>query len=322
MERKSFADLFQEEFRIHFKQKCRLIVVDQWKADAGEIGIYVRKSGERAGIYGSLSEELFCYQNGGSIEEVVKGYLVKWEMAKKEASSQKWRFFSEAGNHLFAGLLNRRWEAEHMVCYRLGDMIGICVLIYRKDKMVEIYLPDEGDLKNWDVTVESLWTIAIKNSQMQNPPMVTPLDWVVERIVEKELREDREKEEVEETLRLIREQPSKVPMYLLTNQDSIFGAVCMFDTEIMNQIAGAFRSDLILIPSSIHEILIVPCKEGEAALQVRSLEELLHGVSEEMLCKEELLSDFLYYYEWAAKRLTDLHNGKENSGAGTAAWEI
>lgn len=303
MERTSFAGLFQRELRIRLEQEYRLIFVDQWNTDAGEIGIYVRKGGERTGIYRSLSDELRCHQNGAGIEGVVTGYLSKLEIAQKEASGKRWRSFSEAEKYLFAGLINQKWEPGHMVCYRFGDFIGICVLIHHEDKMAEIYLPNKDDLKNWDITAESLWKAAKENTQIQKPPIFTPLDQIVEHIIEQELQQDRAKEVVEETLRAIREQPSEVPMYLLTNRDSIFGAVCMLDEDIMNRISETFQSDLILIPSSIHEILIIPCKEGDEVLQACFLKELLHGINEEMPCMEELLSDFLYCYERAARKL-------------------
>lgn len=310
MERKSFAVLFQEELRLRLKQEFRFIFVDQWNRDKGEIGLYIRKDGERAGIYRSLSDELQCYQDGSSIEKLVKGYLKKWELAQKEASGQKWCFFSEAGNHLYAGLLNRRWEPEHMACYHLGDLIGICVLTRHKDQVTEIYLPDEGDLKKWDMTAENLWNIALRNTQLRKPPTAAPLDRIVESIVERELQEDREEGNLEETLQAIREQPSEVPMYLLTNQDAVFGAACILYKNVMERIAETFQSDLIIIPSSIHEIIFVPCKEGEEMPELHFLKELLQGVNEEMKCREEVLSDFLYRYGRDAGKLSVVHNQK------------
>lgn len=47
----------------------------------------------------------------------------------------------------------------------------------------------------------------------------------------------------------------------MTNQEKLYGAAYMFDQEIMEKIAAELGGNLIVLPSSLHEVIIV--KETE-----------------------------------------------------------
>lgn len=64
-------------------------------------------------------------------------------------------------------------------------------------------------------------------------------------------------------------------MYVLTNSNQVNGAVYMCDEEVMSLIAEKLGSDLIVIPSSIHETIIL--KETEN-MSVRELNAMVEAV--------------------------------------------
>ena len=67
-------------------------------------------------------------------------------------------------------------------------------------------------------------------------------------------------------------------MYVLTNSNQVNGAVYMCDEEVMSLIAEKLGSDLIVIPSSIHETIIL--KETEN-MSVRELNAMVEAVNAE-----------------------------------------
>ena len=62
-----------------------------------------------------------------------------------------------------------------------------------------------------------------------------------------------------------------------------------------------FRSNLYIIPSSIHEVILLPDsgKEPDAT----ALKEMIREVNSTQVAPEEILSDNLYYYDATDKRV-------------------
>lgn len=89
-------------------------------------------------------------------------------------------------------------------------------------------------------------------------------------------------------------------MYVLTNSNQVNGAVYMCDEEVMSLIAEKLGSDLIVIPSSIHETIIL--KETEN-MSVRELNAMVEAVNAEAVNPQERLGNFVYRFDREAQRL-------------------
>ena len=50
---------------------------------------------------------------------------------------------------------------------------------------------------------------------------------------------------------------SSIPLYALTNKEKIFGASAMLYSEKVKELADKLHSDLLIIPSSLHETLLI-----------------------------------------------------------------
>ena len=48
------------------------------------------------------------------------------------------------------------------------------------------------------------------------------------------------------------------PMYVMSNESKINGAAAMIFTEKLQEFADAHETNLFILPSSIHEILLIP----------------------------------------------------------------
>lgn len=48
-----------------------------------------------------------------------------------------------------------------------------------------------------------------------------------------------------------------IEMYVLTNKDKHYGAAYMFDKEVMSRIAEEMGGDIVVLPSSIHESILL-----------------------------------------------------------------
>ena len=85
----------------------------------------------------------------------------------------------------------------------------------------------------------------------------------------------------------------KIDMYVLTNEKRINGAGTMFYDGLLKKFADKIEKDLIIIPSSVHEVILIP-KDNE--ISDEEINEMIGEVNENELETVEILSNHMYLY--------------------------
>jgi len=89
--------------------------------------------------------------------------------------------------------------------------------------------------------------------------------------------------------------PPEEAMYVVSNEEKLNGAVAVFDQKTMDDIAEKVGGDFYVLPSSIHEALVVPMTEdGPDRAQ---LESMVREVNETQVAPQDRLSDNVYAYD-------------------------
>lgn len=93
-----------------------------------------------------------------------------------------------------------------------------------------------------------------------------------------------------------------VPMYVLSNRNRVEGAACMLYSSLFREFADAVNSSFYIIPSSIHELLLLP----DENLDERSgeIKGMIRDINDTQVKPEEILSYSLYCYDKEAGRIT------------------
>lgn len=91
-----------------------------------------------------------------------------------------------------------------------------------------------------------------------------------------------------------------VPMYVLRNESKVLGAACILYPDLLGDFAAACRSDLFIIPSSIHETLILPYADPSESEEIKAM---IREINRTQVTAEEVLSDNLYIYEQSTDEL-------------------
>lgn len=92
---------------------------------------------------------------------------------------------------------------------------------------------------------------------------------------------------------------AEYPMWVLTNKKRLYGAgVLLYDNQL-EQIAEKVQSDFIILPSSVHEVLVTPILEKN----IDYLVSMVREINEEQLILEERLADNIYIYHRETKSL-------------------
>lgn len=155
-----------------------------------------------------------------------------------------------------------------------------------------------GHLKTWHITAAQLHSQASRNM-----PKLLPYDFSSMSAVLSELADAGRNAKSNKTKMKIRhpKSPSFCPMYVLTNTEKLYGASCMLYPGLLDEISQKLHSDLMILPSSIHEVILLP---AIARSQSSELAGLVMDINQTELQADEILSDHVYYYSKAEQALS------------------
>lgn len=144
-------------------------------------------------------------------------------------------------------------------------------------------------MEYWGVDEEQLFNTALKNMEKNASPMLMDIENVMEEI----LSGTSENHNLLASPGEINRSPFET-MYVLSNASRINGAAMLLSPDVMKRIGEIFPEGVYILPSSIHEVLIVP-KNGKA--EPAELGKMVREVNRAEVAKEEVLSDRIYEYD-------------------------
>ena len=131
-------------------------------------------------------------------------------------------------------------------------------------------------MKHWDKKPEELYEVAKENT----PKLLNLFEKNLTEILKEQglVPEDFEDE---------------MPLTLVSNQQKLYGAGAILYPQMLENLAAEKESDLVLIPSSVHEFLITPLSEE---MDEEYMNGLVNTVNTCEVEEEEVLSDHIYYF--------------------------
>lgn len=138
-------------------------------------------------------------------------------------------------------------------------------------------------LQLWKVNARELYECALENTPLLQGYELADMNTVLEEMKELGGIDDEEIEDMQQ----------EVPMYVLSNKSRINGASCILYKDILKDFAMVVDKDLYVLPSSIHEVILLP---SDGTQESEQLKEMVREINQSQVEKEEVLSDSVYYY--------------------------
>ena len=88
-----------------------------------------------------------------------------------------------------------------------------------------------------------------------------------------------------------------INMYVLSNSIGISGAATILYDNLLADIAEKLDSDLIILPSSVHEVIMVPKSQHPDASSYEQLKAMVQEINLTQVPSEEVLSNNVYLYD-------------------------
>lgn len=281
MEFKDFEEMMTGLLEERFGESARISVRDVLRDNGTRRrGLLLKTGGESLTPVLYLERAYERYQAGEEAEKLLAEMLEGNDRQSREME-EEWDFrpeqfadYSYVREHLLFRLVNYEKNTEllqEMPYIRWHDL---AVIFYYDlgDGQAQIQIHN-SHLALWGKTVGDIYQDAMENMKGSLPDDLFPL---------RDLIPVRGFPGMEEG-------PS---LYVLTNSRRKFGAAAMLYTGKMKELADSLGADLVILPSSLHEVLLIKDNEEGRARYRETVGEVNRTVVE----PEEVLSDNIYRY--------------------------
>lgn len=196
----------------------------------------------------------------------------------------------------------------HMV---ICDLAKVYYIIVESDSNGTAAITITNELiKHWNYSIEDIDMIAEMNTPSLLPKTIKTMNEIIREMFQIKT-EDTDIHSFQEDIEIsekffqdMQESFSKadeIEMYVLSNINNLNGASAMIYPNVLHDFAVSHQSNLYILPSSTHEIILIPINQR---LTKESLRQMVIEVNQTQVAPEEVLSNEVYYYDYKNDELS------------------
>lgn len=229
------------------------------------------------------------YETGRPLADIMDDIIIMYQDNKSNEVVDISFFtdFEKVKTKIICSLVNYELNEEllkDIPHYRFLDLVIIFKVYIDSfvDGIATILIRNKH-LDIWNVSKETLKNLAIPNTPRILPYELSNMGTILNELLESEGEDFNE-------LNL------EIPMYVLSNKVHMYGAVSLLYEDILKELSNKLNSDLYILPSSIHELILIPVS---SRMDEEEFSQMVKEVNATQLSKDEILSDHVYYYNRA-----------------------
>lgn len=231
-----------------------------------------------------LEEYYRQYQNGWTLDEIAGDIVRLYHEVKFEHSwdVNQVQDFQLAKPNIAYKLINLSKNVDLLNGIPHVPFLDLAIVFFLLLETTErgsaTILITKDMLEFWHITQDELFHIATENSPNLLYAEFKPMSVVIQEL----LHQTPAYTEWDEN-----------SMYVLSNHHRHFGAACILYNRVLEDIGNQLNDDFYILPSSIHEVIILPTEHLPNALE---LNEMISEINKTQVSEEEVLSDHAYFY--------------------------
>ena len=258
--------------------------------------ITVTPEGSNIGVNVGIDKFYGAYENGTPYEEVVDKAVdvVAHGMAQRpEFDIDSLTDYSQMKEKLAMEVVSAEANKDLLETVPHKNMEDMAV-VYRfvlssdDDGRASILVTNQI-IESMGVTPEQLHADALENAPHIKPAEIRGMSEVMAELVGPEQAE---------MMGIVPMDPKDEQMFVATVPDKVHGAGVLAYQDFMDQAAERVGGDFFILPSSIHEILIVP---DNGQMDLKTLEDMVKDVNATQVAPADKLTDSVYHYDSKAK---------------------
>ncbi len=227
------------------------------------------------------------YQKGCSIEELAGGIAAAYSVcgSRRAVDFSFFTDFEKARHTIVCKLINYEKNREILSRMPHREFHDLAVVYYCKMEHELLgkgsIMVDNEHLKIWGVTEDEIDRLARENTVRLLPYQIYNMETLLKETFGIDAKGEMSQE---------------LPMYVLTNTEKYLGAVNIIYDSILDAVAKQLEDDYFVLPSSIHECIIIPALKD---IRETELHRMVRDINRECVADEEVLGDTVYRYDRA-----------------------
>ena len=249
-----------------------------------------------------LDEHFRQYKNGNTTLSSIVKYVVKQSRKKSPCVDiQQYLIYENIRKNVVYRLVNTESNRDLLEDIPHLEFLDLSIIfrctVAQEDIGPASILIHNVHMKLWDITIQELYQDAVMNTPRLEEYEIKSMTEVMREIMTEENSDGSGQDAYME------EFSDSVPLYVLSNKNRIEGAGCMLYPDLMKDFSDTIRSSFYIIPSSVHESLLLPPKEDVQGGEIRNM---IKEINDTQVSIEERLSYSLYYYDKDEGRIIKL----------------
>lgn len=254
--------------------------------------VTVTPEGSNIGVNVPLEKIFSNYENGRPYEEVIEKSVEMISNGIKdrpEFDIESLSDYSQMKNTLVMEVVStdtNKEMLENVPHENMEDMSVVYRFLVNEDSngRASILVTNQM-IESMGVTQEQLHADAVENAPLIKPAEIKGMSEVLAEMMGIEQAE---------MMGITQLDPSDEQIFVATVPDKVHGAGVLAYQDFMDQAAERAGGDFYILPSSIHEILIVP---DNGNMDLQSLEAMVREVNATQVAPEDKLTDNVYHYD-------------------------
>lgn len=237
------------------------------------------------------------YVNGEvTLSDVVRDVMDTYSRnrIKERLNMQYLLDYEQVKQHIIYKLINTERNRELLedvphVEYLDLSIVFQCMITHKEFGTASILIHNAHQ-KMWDVSVDALYQAARENTQKLMPYVIKPINEVMCEVMKSQNPEQFDHDAYMAGL------SDCIPMFMISNKNRMDGAACMLYHNLFRDFSEKIGSSFFVIPSSIHELLLLPDENADDSGIIKSM---IREINDTQLLYEEILSYSLYFFDRA-----------------------
>lgn len=289
-----FKNLLAEEVKKNFNNTADIEVRTIIKNNSLELeGMIIVEEGSKVSPNFYLEFYYEDYLNGADIGDIVKSIEEKYNKMQDNGFSSFSMDINNCMDKIVCRLVsferNSRLLEEIPYIPFLDMAIIFYCLVTEDENGIGSVRISNSIMEDWGMTVKTLYTAAINNTEKLFPKLFCPLKLMLENMLNSE---GKDMPEVFGGIENGCYNEEEAP-FILTNSRGINGSSAILYQDCLKNIGKMTETGIYIIPSSIHELLIIP---DDGQISADGLKKMVEEVNTSCVAADEVLSDMVYYY--------------------------
>lgn len=227
--------------------------------------------------------------------------LMRKDMAIQEVDMEFFQHYDKVKNRICYKLINQEMNRELLEDIPYIPFLDLAICFFFDYCSSELgngsILIRKEHMDKWKVSTRDLWKTAHENTVRLYPAENKSIFHLIVGMMEQgSACCDREKRDCVADM-----DEAEVPMRVLSNRQRVFGAAVILYDGYLEEVADTYGCDLYILPSSIHEVIVLPADEVSSGM---ALQDIIKEVNSTEIEFQEILSNSLYYYDRSRKNVS------------------